>query len=223
MDKSVIYLNEKPFRIGDKNEKLSFALDVAHEYTHAQQVISGTESEFYKKISDGDVDLARTIVAMSNLTYEFMDKAMQTSTLPNVFANPIDFINFQRYGKEIPKETYVTKQMLVSNAKCRNEMEYKKQVEYMFQKAFLETIKYVLEHPENVEERIMKTLMKIGAEHKIDDLRDKTKLMCAHNAESESEARKTESTIAKKILGTKKTLNIDCYPMYYELISKSLK
>lgn len=30
-------------------------------------------------------------------------------------------------------------------------------------------------------------------------------------------------TIAKKVLGVRKTLNIDCYPMYYELVSNALK
>ena len=223
MDKSAIYLNEKPFRIGDKNEKLSFALDVAHEYTHAQQVVSGQEAEFYKRISNGDVTLARTIVALSNLTYELMDKAMQTKTLPNVFANPIDFINFQRYHREIPREMYLSKQMLVANAKCKNEMEYKKHIEYEFQNAFINTLQYIFEHPERVETSILNKLIEIGEKNQIDDLFEKTKQMCAHNAQSEAEARTTESIIAKNILGTKKTLNIDCYPMYYELISKSLK
>ena len=223
MNHSIMYLNEKPFKVGDKNEKLSFALDVAHEYTHAQQVISGKDAEFYKKISNGDVKLARAITAISNITYELMDKEMQNRTLPNIFANPIDMINFQRYGKEIPRETYVTKNTLISNAKCSNELQYKKIVENEFQQAFVRTIEYIVEHPENVEPSILDTLMKIGKEDKIDELRDMTKQMCSHMAEEEYEARTTECIMAKNILGTKKTLNIDCYPIYYDMLSKALK
>ncbi|MBQ4123751.1 hypothetical protein IJD44_08555 [bacterium] len=223
MTKSTMYLSEEPFRIADNIEKLSFALDVAHEYTHAQQVISGRESEFYKEISDCDVDMARTIVGMSNLTYELMDKSLQARTLSRIFANPIDFFNFQKYGKEIPREIALTKQMLISNANCTNEAQYKSMVQNECKMAFIRAIEYVIQHPENVEESIFKTLMKIGNEDKIDDLFEKTKLMCAHNAEGEAEARTTESIIAKKVLGVRKTLNIDCYPMYYELVSNALK
>ena len=158
----VIILLLKPFKVGDDNEKLSFALDVAHEYTHVQQVVSCKDSDFYKKLSGGDVELARAIVALNNPTYELMDKCMQTRTLVNVFANPIDFFNYQKYGKEIPREMYITKNTLLSSAGCTNEMQYKKIVENEFRHAFARTIEYIVEHPENVEPSILNTLMEIG-------------------------------------------------------------
>ena len=223
MNRSFMYLNEKPFIIGDKTEKMSFALDVAHEYTHAQQVVSGKDAEFYKKISNGDAQMARTITAMSNITYQLMDKEMQTITLPQIFANPIDMLNFRKYGKEIPREAYVTKNTLLTNAKCTNEIQYKKMIENEFQNAFIRTVQFIIEHPENIEPSIFDTLMQIGEEGKIDELCEKTKQMCSYIAENEAEARTTECVMAKNLLGVRKTLNIDCYTIYYDMLSKALK
>ena len=51
MDKNmVMYLNQQPFKIGDETEKLTFAMDVAHEYTHALQVLEGKEQELLKEL-----------------------------------------------------------------------------------------------------------------------------------------------------------------------------
>ena len=58
--------------------------------------------------------------------------------------------------------------MLISNANCTNEAQYKSMVQNECKMAFIRAIEYVIQHPENVEESIFKTLMKIGNEDKID-------------------------------------------------------
>ena len=218
----VMYLNQQPFKIGDATEKLTFAMDVAHEYTHALQVQEGTEEELLKQLSGNDINHAKTITAIANMAFEKMDRKLQEKFILSYFGSPNDRINFMKYGREIPKEAFVTKQNLLANMKLQNESDFKKLVEQEFEIAFWETIDFMAKHPQNVDKPILNCLMELAQTDRMEELCDKTKQLCKHLANIEAEARTTESVLAKGYLGTTKTLNIDCYPVYFEMLNKAL-
>lgn len=58
-------------------------MDIAHESTHAKQVDSGRDARFYKKLSDGDVDYARTTEC------KLAKKALKTNKSINIDCYPI--------------------------------------------------------------------------------------------------------------------------------------
>lgn len=223
MDKNmVMYLNQQSFRIGDATEKLTFAMDVAHEYTHALQVKEGKEQELLKQLSDNDIGYAKTITGIANMAFEKMDRKLQEKFILGYFGSPNDRINFMKYGREIPKEAFVTKQNLLANMKLQNESDFRKLAEEEFQIAFWETIEFMAKHPQNVDTPILNCLMELAQTDRMEELCDKTKQLCKHLANIEAEARTTESVLAKGYLGTTKTLNIDCYPVYFEMLNKAL-
>ena len=221
--KMVMYLNQQPFKIGDSVEKLTFAMDVAHEYTHALQVIEGKEQELLKELSNNDISYARTITGIANMAFEKMDKNLQKRFVFSYFGSPIDRMDFIKYGREIPREAFVTKQHLLGNMKLQNERDLKKLVEQEFALAFYETIEFIVNHPQNVDPQILNCLIEIGQTDRIEELSQKTKQLCAHLANIEAEARTTESVLAKSYLGTNKTLNIDSYITYFEMLNKALQ
>lgn len=219
----VMYLNQQPFKFGDSTEKLIFAMDVAHEYTHALQVQEGTEQELLKQLSGNDINYAKTITAIANMTFEIMDRKLQERFILGYFGSPNDRINFMKYGREIPREAFVTKQNLLANMKLQNESDFKKLAVHEFQIAFLETIDFMVKHPQNVDTPILDCLIKLAQTDRMEELSEKTKQLCKHLANIEAEARTTESVLAKNILGTNKTLNIDCYINYFEILNKALQ
>ena len=154
---------------------------------------------------------------------ENIDKALQGKMLTPCFYDIQDQMNMMRYNREIPRVSEVSRQSIIKNSGFKNYEEFAEVANYAFAQVFVEEMNYIAENPHMAEKSIIDTLVKVVEEGKNNEFFDDVKKYCSYMAMNEQEARTTECKLAKKSLKTNKTLNIDCYPIYYEMISKALK
>lgn len=218
-----MYLDLFPFKVADDKQKLAQAMDIAHESTHAKQVDSGKDASFYKKLSNGDAIYAGTVIGIGKYVYERTDKFFQEKMLPPCFYDLQDQMNLMKYNREIPRASDVSRLKIIKNGGFENYDKFKEVADAILLYSFKEEMDYLIQNPQYVDDNIKEVLVEINDNNAFDKFFDDIKKYCSYMAMNECEARTTESKLAKKALKTNKTLNIDCYPIYYEMLSKALK
>lgn len=218
-----MYLDLCPFKVADDKQKLVYAMDIAHESTHAKQVDSGKDAKFYKKFSNGDADYAGTVISIGKFIFEQVDKTLQSKMLTPCFYDLESQMNLMRYNREIPSVANVSRQSILKNSGLTNYEEFKKVINAIYAQAFIQEMEYIVQNPDMAEKSIIDTLIKVIEEDKKEEFFEDMKKYCSYMATNEQEARTTECKLAKKTLKTNKSINIDCYPIYYEMISQALK
>ena len=218
-----MYLELFPFVIADNKQKLAQAMDIAHESTHAKQVDSGKDASFYKKLSNGDAIYAGTVIGIGKYVYERTDKFLREKMLAPCFYDFESQMNVRRYNREIPSVADVSRLKIIKNGGFENYDNFKEVAETILLYSFKEEMDYLIQNPQYADNDIKEVLVKINNNNAFDKFFDDIKKYCSYMAMNEYEARTTECKLAKKALKTNKTLNIDCYPIYYEMLSKALK
>ena len=115
-----MYLDLMPFKVADDKQKLVYAMDIAHESTHAKQVDSGKDANFYKKLSNGDANYAGTVIGIGKYISEVIDNALQGKLLASCFMSLEDQMNMYKYDREIPRIADVSRQSIIKNSGLKN-------------------------------------------------------------------------------------------------------
>jgi len=212
LEDDIMYLN---FPKDDSYiSKLGFIMNTAHEYTHAMQAHQGEQLNFVRTVTKGDYNLALGIQGVGDFVFKPFDVEFQAESVGGVFRNPEDMRNLMKYKMLIPREKVVSKDDILRSLGLKDENEFKKYVSNLFMSYYIETMNFAMSTPEYAKYFVNET--------DFEKVFKKIKNYCALNAKREKEAYTTESVIAKKALGTNKSLNIDIFPIYYEMLEKAL-
>ncbi len=209
----VIYLNTSRADLSDIH-RLSVIKDMAHEYTHAMQMREGKSIEFLKSAANNNYEYAKAIQGLGDLAFKPIDNEIQAYGVLKVFNNPNDIMSNHKYGFFYPREQEVSKRDILDSLGLKNEKEFKELIIKHFNNAFDQIYNIAASDP------IMSRMI---PEKNYNKLRNRVKAYCQISAIKEKEAYTSESIISKKYLKTDKSLNIDIFPLYYEMVANALK
>lgn len=198
----------------DKMEKLLFVMNAAHEFTHAEQMDTNEAFNQIKIMSKGNYDYAKTIMGIGEGIFKFFDTQIQANCVLPIIQNSLDRNAFLKYECITPVETPFTRQMFTASLGLNNEKEFHQ----MMNSTFDDLFKTVMISISQNQPEILGTIPK---NENYESLKKKIKNYCALKASTEKEAYTTESLVAKKTMGTEKTLNIDVFPIFYDNLEKA--
>lgn len=199
------------------------ACDTAHEYTHLIQSYNSKEIEEYKNLSNGDTEYLELIAGFGDSVFKYFDTIEQVNIVSGTFGMQ-DAINSQKYGKIIPRKNDVTKNSLILKSSYANEKEFRARVNQVYNYYFDLVSKQLLEMPDNqVLPRLKDKYRKVLLNGGLDKLKQDVKKYLEISAKKEKEAYAVESQVAKTILGTTDSLNIDAFPLYYQMLENAFK
>lgn len=198
----------------DKTELMLFAMNAAHEFTHAEQVQSLDTFNQLKALSKGDYDYANALMGIGDNIFSYFDTIMQSTVVKPVIENKVDLIKLRKYGLIVPQKANVNRQMLPFSLGLRTEQELKVQLRRFFDMYFSKVMKYIEQNQPEVMDMLPDN-------ESYESIKKKLKAYCALKAEGEKEAYTTESEVAKKVMGIDSTLNIDAFTMYYDVLAKA--
>lgn len=196
---------------GDPNKVLSFIMNSSHEFTHVSQMDNGKAFEYLKTVTKGNYDNAKAIMALGDTVFKIFDNQIQAYAVLPAFSTPVDMYNVQKYKMTMPRKAHVSKDIIPQGLGLRSEKEFKSAMSILFSKQFNTVLQAMLENDEVA--RMIPDL------NNVNRLYSKVKTYCAIKAQEEKEAYTTESMAAKKALNTQDELNIDIYPIYYDMLA----
>ncbi len=206
----------------DKNKALIEAMDIAHEFTHYRQSKEGQEAEFLKTLSD-DWNYNAMIPTLCSIAFRKFDTELQADFLKMFFMNMQDIQNNEKYGRFLPNKRNVSKEELLKLNNYKDEKAFQDRMNRIFEKVFVETIKFVLNNPQRFDAMMNDGIVKIAQDEKLEKLCEDMRKYCSFSALKEKEAYKTECEVARGILKTRKTLNLDAFALYYEMLEEAFK
>lgn len=198
----------------DKMEKLLFAMNAAHEFTHVEQMDTCEAFNLLKLMSKGDCDYAKTIMAISDVVFKVFDTQIQANSVLPVLTKSLNMNDFAKYRCVTPVETPVNRQMFSTSLGLKNEKEFQQKMRSTFDNLFDEVMVSISQNQPEI-------LNLIPERENYEALKKKVRSYCALKASTEKEAYTTESQVAKKAMGTEKSLNVDVFPMFYDNLEKA--
>ncbi len=198
----------------DEIEMLLFSMNCAHEFTHIKQLDTNNSFNQLKIMSKGDIDYAKAIMGISDLVFSVFDTRIQAQTVAPIIQGCLDVKAFQKYSNIIPVEAPVNRQMLPIANGLKSEKDMQTLLRAGFNQIFENAMISIKKNQPEIFDMIPDN------EH-YENLMRKVRSYCALRAADEKEAYTTESEVARKILKTNKTLNIDVFPIYYDILEKA--
>lgn len=199
----------------DEMEMLLFRMNCEHEFTHMEQLDTNNAFNQLKIMSKGDIDYAKAIMGISDAVFSVFDTRIQAQTVSPIIQRCLDAEAFRKYGNITPVEAQINRQMLPIANGLKNEKEMQKLLRIGFEQIFEDVMVSISQNQPEIFDMIPS-----NEEYK--DLMKKVRSYCALKASDEKEAYTTESEVARKSLKTNKTLNIDVFPIYYDILEKAL-
>lgn len=217
-----MYINDNTSDIKDDTSALVRAMEIAHEYTHFAQDDDGLEGKIIGSMSD-DPRYTNTVAYMSNELFKYFDSDLQVAVVSPVFNNYQDREAMEKYRKVIPSKRNISQEDLIKASPLRNKEDFnlfvskKFDAEYNSFKQSLEglTAPFAVMMREVIEEEESK-----GQSETFKNNLKKAMEIQAHN---EKEAYTTEANVARDYMKTRKSLNLDAFPAYYEMLETALK
>lgn len=217
-----MYINTNKPR-PSKTEKLLLAMNVGHEYTHFLQ--NNTITSKLEDICNGDYEYAKIVQFLGIETFKKFDTTIQAqAVISTMMDNPETRLSFQKYGCVVPQKQQINKQNIFKSLNLSNEKEFNNYIQNAYEEEFLSILGKAIENPDILNLILPYITNENGDvdESKIMKLLQDSQKYCVLTSDSEKEAYKTESDIAKRILNTPSVLNIDIFPMYYSLLENAL-
>lgn len=199
----------------DEMAMLLFAMNCAHEFTHLEQEDTNYSVNQLKAMSKGNIEYAKAIMGISDAVFSVFDTKIQAQTLVPILKKDLNADVTRKYGSIIPFEAPVNRNMLPIANGLKNEKEMQKLLRIGFEQIFEDVMVSISQNQPEIFDMIPS-----NEEYK--DLMKKVRSYCALKASDEKEAYTTESEVARKSLKTNKTLNIDVFPIYYDILEKAL-
>lgn len=206
--------NEIP---NSKTQKMTRAMDIAHEYTHYLQASSGADRNRNKKITNDPIYLG-LIMGVGDRIFSVFDGKIKADILHDIIIDAVDF----RTMSIVPKVKYVDKQSVLKGAKVKDEAEFKEIMVALFNDICTSGLIELAKNPQRIAPQYQEMFYEImDSSEKIEKLTQDIKTYCSYNAIRERQALKTESILAKQILKTDESLNYDANYIYHELLEKA--
>ncbi len=199
------------------------ACETAHEYTHLIQSYSARTFKEYEAISKGDIEYLEVVSGFGDSIFKYFDTKEQADMVKGVFGMQ-DLVNLQMYQKFVPRKCDVTKNMLITKSSYANEKEFRSSVNSTYDYCFDLMSRELLSMPDTqVLPRLKEKYKEIVLSGGLDKLKQDVRKYIAISARNEKEAYATESQLARTILKTTDSLNIDGFPLYYQMLENALK
>lgn len=225
--KSVVYV-DFPSNSANRNPDYKFqqnfelARTIAHECTHTLQGTNGNYKKFMSKVADNSGEKATQLSIIANIIFQQFDTEM-LSQLITPFVNKAELRNCRAYGRTIPREMKMSKGIFLSRNNLTQDA-FNNKVNIVFNRMYSNFINLmkngrVVFGDENTKKFVEEN---IKTEEARENLKNELKATCYYRAVSEQEAYTTESEIARTILKTDKMLNLDMFPIYFELLAEAL-
>ncbi len=212
-----MYIDEN-FYFGDETEALTKAMDIAHEYTHYLQAKNGEEGDFLRSISD-EWEYFGALSAIVSLVFKKFDTEIQAHTLMPLFYNMQDMADNKKYNRIIPKQRNITREIILKANGYNNMKEFCSEMNQIFEAQFYKTKRLIETMPkEKIDPNIQACISKAEKNGKLDELKEHLRMYCAFNAQKEKEAYLAECEVAKGALKTRKPINSDAFPLFYDML-----
>lgn len=205
-----------PQENADDMEMLLFAMNSAHEFTHIEQMDTNEAFNQLKVMSKGNYEYAKAIMGIGDTIFAFFDNQIQAQTVSPLIYKSIDVNTFKKYSAITPVATPITREMLPKSCGAKNEKDMQQTMRKTYQSLFENAMISIKQNQPEI-------LDMIPENETYESLIKKVRSYCAAKAVDEREAYTTESEVAKKAMGISKTLNIDVFPMYYDILSKAFE
>ncbi len=200
----------------DEVKKLLFSMNCAHEFTHIEQMDTNEAFNQLKLMSRNNYEYAKTIMGIGDAIFEVFDTKIQAQTIFPIMLRSVNLREFEKYGEIVPVEAPVTRQMLPAGFGVKNEKEMQQEMKKMFAGVYEDVMVSISRNQPEI-------LGMIPSNETYEGLMKKVRSYCAQKAKDERESYTTESEVAKKTLGITKSLNIDAFPIYYDILAKSFE
>lgn len=198
----------------DETELLLFAMNSAHEFTHVEQVVDLESFNMLKALSKSNYDYANAIMSIGDRIFSFFDTIVQAHTLKPIMDRNINLSKLRKYGVIVPQTANVDRQMLPAALGVHSEREMQVELRKLFDSRFEQIMN-------SIEKNQPEVLEMFPPNESKEVIKKKIKSYCAQRAFDEREAYTTESEVAKKFMKTDDMLNIDIFPMYYDVLGKA--
>lgn len=205
-----------PKKSMDEMARLLYAKNASHEFTHLVQMNTNESCDLLKLLSKGNYEYAKLLMGLSDTIFSVFDNQLQADAAQNVFRNDIDMMQLRKYRELVPREAYVSKHLLAKNIGLSSEREMQDYLKEQYNRLFNQVMVSVKSSQPELLDMIPKN-------ETLENLRKKVRVCCALKAKNEFEAYTTESELAKELLKTDNTINIDAFPMYYSILESAFK
>ena len=216
-----LYIGEKP-KTYSLMPNLLHSMEIAHEYTHCIQTKDGSDSEFLKELSKGDKEYLLLLNGLGGAVFSIFDNHIQARFASQAL-DKVDALSVFQYGSVAPREKDIDKEYLLNKNGFNNQEEFNQVFNGLFDEIYDKVFDNLNYNSPNVEKRVKDAFASyLAKDGSLIQLKKDVRKYCAFSAQIEQEAYTTESKLAKKVLQTDKSLNIDVFPIYYSMLSSAL-
>ncbi len=216
-----MYINNDTSDINDNLSAMLRTMEIAHEYTHFLQDNECSEIELLSQMSDNPL-YTYPLCYMSNMMFKYYDNELQANTVLHVFNNYHDKKAFEKYNRIVPSKRNITKEDLIAGSPLKTEENFNNVVNEKFDSEFNKIKQQLITHPQSKEEEYCgKFFSFMDEQGKTDELKQNIRKLISLAAKKEVEAYTTEANLARDFLKTRKTINLDAFPIYYSLIAEA--
>ncbi len=215
-----LFINLAPLQKGDKQGALKFAMELAHEYTHARQNANGESSRYIKIASHEDFEYAEFLSAFGTTVFQPFDGELQARFVSCIIEAE-DIPVMQRYNMINPRKTPVSKSRMLKHQNMKSEDEFRQLMNSLIKQKFKDVVDFISKNKNSIDPRMRDYIERSGItkEENLDKLFKDTRKYCKYLAVKEAEAYKTEAEVAKNILNLKGDITNDIFPLYYKMLS----
>ena len=216
-----LFINDSPKTISSTT-KLTYAMEVAHEYTHLKQTTDETDADFLRNLCDGDSEYLTLLNGFSGAVFAMFDNNIQAKTVMNTLSAQ-DIGSVFKYGQITPAEKNINKDDFLTLNGFKNQDEFNKIFNGIYDKIYERVFDEIDKNTAYIDPKVKDAFMSFLAQDgSLNKLKSDCRKYCAFLAQTEFEAYAVESKLAKKVMQTDKTLNIDAFAIYYDLLGKAL-
>ena len=125
----------------------------------------------------------------------------------------------KKYNRIIPKQRNITREIILKANGYNNMKEFCSEMNQIFEAQFYKTKRLIETMPkEKIDPNIQACISKAEKNGKLDELKEHLRMYCPFNAQKEKEAYLAECEVAKGALKTRKPINSDAFPLFYDML-----
>lgn len=200
---NTIIINTTNHEIKDDNERLAFIRKVVHSYVNFEQSKTNEAANILKLLSKGNYEEAKDIKNIGNVIFQIFSGHFQDTAT----SKDIPFIN-DKQSCEI-REKEISEKNVFRGLDLADAKEFNKYIMDNYNVLFKSVI-----------QKFPNTAKYASDEKKLALFSSKVLSYMAIKAKNEEEAYQAECELAKKNLKTKENLNIEIFPLYYQMLGK---
>ncbi|MBQ3642356.1 hypothetical protein II906_10610 [bacterium] len=200
---------------------LSLAKTITHESTHALQFENGDYKEFMSPIAQNSGERAKQLNAIADIIFKDYESTMMPQMI-QPFVDATELKNSSKYGITIPREIPMSQEIFLRKNKMDN-ASFDETVNQNFEETYSD-IMYAINSGKAVVDDGVQALIDESrkSQEAQEKLKNDVRKTCYYRAKMEQEAYTAESELTRAVLKTKKSLNSDMFPVFYDLLAGAL-